>query len=78
MDNVLAERLTFLLKKSKMNYEQVAKALGIKSKGTISKYANGQIKKIDRPMIIKIAKLFDVSPAWLLGFTDDINCTMGK
>ena len=29
-------------------------------------------------MLVKMSKLFDVSPVWLLGFTDDINCTIGK
>lgn len=39
---------------------------------------HGKIKKIDRAMLVKMSKLFDVSPVWLLGFTDDINCTIGK
>ena len=39
---------------------------------------HGKIKKIDRDMLIKIGKFFDVSPVWILGFTDDINCTLGK
>lgn len=78
MDNILAERFSFLLKRSNLKYDQVAKALGLKSKGTVSKYASGKIKKIDRAMLVKMSKLFDVSPVWLLGFTDDINCTIGK
>ena len=44
--------------------------LGLKSKGTISKYANGNID-VSVSMIIKIAELFDVSPIWLLGFTNN-------
>ena len=30
-----------------MTYEQIAKELGLKSKGTISKYASGKVKKIE-------------------------------
>jgi len=56
-----------------MNYEQVAEKLGIKSKGTISKYANGKTKKIELSMVNKIADLFDVSPIWLLGYTNDMH-----
>ena len=40
LDNVLAERFSFLIKQSGLTYTQVAQALGIKSKGTISKYAS--------------------------------------
>lgn len=56
-----------------MTYEQIAKELGLKSKGTISKYASGKVKKIELSMLVKISELFDVSPIWLLGFTDDMH-----
>ena len=39
---------------------------------------HGKIKNIERAMLDKMSNLFDVSPVWLLGFTDDINCTIGK
>ena len=39
---------------------------------------HGKIKKIDRETLIKMSSFFDVSPVWLLGFTDDINCTLDK
>lgn len=35
------ERFTELLKDSNLSYEKIALSLDIKSKGTISKYANG-------------------------------------
>lgn len=73
MDNLFPERFTFLLNNSNMNYEQIAEKLGIKSKGTISKYANGKTKKVELSMVVKIADLFDVSPIWLLGFTDNMH-----
>ena len=43
-----------------MTYEQIAKELGLKSKGTISKYASGKVKKIELSMLVKISELFDV------------------
>ena len=69
MDYLFPERFTFLLNNSNMTYEQIAKELGLKSKGTISKYASGKVKKIELSMLVKISELFDVSPIWLLGFT---------
>ena len=48
LDNILAERFSFLIKKSNLTYEQVAQALGLKSKGTISKYATRKNQK-NRP-----------------------------
>ena len=56
-----------------MNYDEVADKLGFKSKGTVSKYANGKNKKVDISTVIQIADLFHVSPIWLIGLTDDRN-----
>lgn len=72
MDNFFPERFTILLRHSKMSYEEVAHKLNLKSKSTISKYANGKTKKIQISMVVKIAELFGVSPIWLLGFTEDM------
>lgn len=65
------ERFSELLNQSNFTYEEVAKKLGLKSKSTISKYASGRIQNIGPVMIDKIATLFDVSPIWLLGYTDN-------
>ena len=73
MDNYFPERFTILLNNSDITYEEVAKKLSVKSKGTISKYASGKTKKVQLSMVVKIAELFDVSPIWLLGFTDDMH-----
>lgn len=71
MKYVFHERFSELINQSDLTYEEIAKKLGLKSKGTISKYASGQIKNIGPVMIDKIAALFDVSPIWLLGYVDD-------
>ncbi len=71
MKNVFPERFSELIKENNYNYEQIAKKLNLKSKGTISKYATGKIQNIDISMIQKIADIFDVSPAWLAGFSDE-------
>ena len=71
MDELFAKRLAELIKESNITYDELAKQLGFKSKGTISKYANGKIIKIGPSGIYKIATFFNVSPSWLTGFTDD-------
>ena len=71
MDELFAKRLAELIKESNITYDELAKQLGFKSKGTISKYANGKIIKIGPSGIYKIATFFNVSPSWLAGFTDD-------
>lgn len=71
MDELFAKRLEELIKGSKLSYDDLAKQLGFKSKGTICKYANGKILKIGPSGIAKIATFFHVSPSWLAGFTDD-------
>ena len=71
MDELFATRLAQLIKESNITYDELAKQLGFKSKGTISKYANGKIIKIGPSGIYKIATFFNVSPSWLAGFTDD-------
>ena len=71
MKYIFHERFSELVNQSDLTYEEIAKKLGLKSKGTISKYASGQIQNIEPVMIDTIATLFDVSPIWLLGYTDD-------
>lgn len=73
MENLFPSRFTQLLNQSDMTYEQIAKKLGFKSKGTISKYANGKNKKVDINTVLQIANLFDVSPIWLIGLTDNMH-----
>lgn len=73
MDNLFPDRFTQLLNESNMNYVEVANKLGFKSKGTVSKYANGKNKKVDISTVMQIADLFNVSPIWLIGLTDDRN-----
>lgn len=72
MKHSFPQRFSQLLKNSNMTYDEVASALNLKSKGTISKYANGKNKKVDLDTVIKISELFNVSPIWLIGLTDDM------
>lgn len=71
LEKLFADRFTELLNESEMTLEEVAHCLGFQSKGTISKYANGKNKKVSISTVDQIAKLFGVSPIWLMGYTDD-------
>lgn len=71
MKYLFPERFKELLDNSTMNYDELAHKLNIKSKGTITKYANGQIKNVSISTICKIAEIYDVSPIWLIGWSKD-------
>ena len=71
LEKLFADIFTELLNESEMTLEEVAHCLGFQSKGTISKYANGKNKKVSISTVDQIAKLFGVSPIWLMGYTDD-------
>lgn len=73
MNYLFPERFQELLKSSSITYEELSKKLGIKSRGTITKYSNGQIKNVSISMICKIAEIFEVSPVWLIGWSNNKN-----
>lgn len=73
MNYLFPERFQELLNSSSITYDELIEKLGIKSKGTITKYANGQIKNVSISMICKIAELFEVSPIWLIGWSNNRN-----
>lgn len=49
---------------------QVAKAVGV-AESTISRYEGGGISSIKYEVVTNLANLFDVSPAYLMGWSDD-------
>lgn len=71
MNYLFPERFQELLDNTSLTYEEIINKLDIKSRGTITKYANGSIKNVPISMICKIADLFEVSPIWLIGWTDN-------
>lgn len=50
--------------------EDIARELGM-NKSTIQRYENGGVEKIKLPVIDAMARFLGVSPAWLLGKTND-------
>lgn len=73
MNYLFPERFQNLLDTNSITYNELIKKLGIKSKGTITKYANGTIKNVSITTICKIAEIYEVSPVWLVGWTNDRN-----
>lgn len=69
-EKLFIKRFSELIDAGNYTLEEIGKAIGIKSKSTISKYLSGNIQNIKRSQIAKLANLFNVSPAWLAGFTD--------
>lgn len=70
-EELFINRFSELIKDTNYTLEEIGNAIGIKSKSTISKYLSGNIKNIKRSQIIKLANFFDVSPAWLAGFSNE-------
>lgn len=70
-EKIFAKRFSELVENSNYTLEQIGEYIGIKSKSTISKYLSGDIKNVKSSIIANIANLFNVSPAWLAGLSDE-------
>lgn len=70
MDELFSKRLSQLIDTSNYTLDKIEKYVG-KTNATISRYASGEITGVKRSTIVKLANFFNVSPAWLAGFTDD-------
>ena len=64
------ERLKKLRDDYNLTLEEVGSYIGVKRQ-TVCKYENGTITNVPSDKIEAIARLFSVSPAYLLGWTDD-------
>lgn len=69
-EELFSKRFTSLVNTNKYTLEEIGVKIGIKSKGTISKFMSGEIKNVKRSHVVNIANLFNVSPAWLAGLSD--------
>ena len=68
----MAERIKERRKAMNLTQEELAERLGLQ-KSAIAKYENGRVQNIKRPVIAMMAKILDCSPAYLMGFDDEIN-----
>ena len=66
----IGERIKSLRKTYNMTLEDVASYIGI-SRQTVFRYETGEVTNIPSDKIEAIARLFSVSPAYLMGWTED-------
>ncbi|MCR5565990.1 MAG: helix-turn-helix domain-containing protein [Clostridiales bacterium] len=64
------ERLRKLRNEYGVTLEEVGEYIGVK-RPTVFKYENGIITNIPSDKVEAIARMFSVSPAYLMGWTDD-------
>ena len=66
----IGEKIKDARKEKGLTQEELAKMLGYKSKSSINKIEIGE-RDIPKSLIIKFAKVLNVSPAFLMGWEDD-------
>ena len=71
MDNKIGKRIHDLRTASGMTLEELAKRLGVQA-SAVHKYETGLIVNLKRKTIADLADIFDVSPAYLMGWEDAI------
>ena len=64
------ERIKSLIEQSKLTYQELENLTGIK-KSSLQRYVTGATEKIPLDVIEKLAKTFNVSPEYLMGWSDD-------
>lgn len=67
----IGERLRNLREKNSLTQEEVGKRIGV-TKATVNRYETGEID-IKRTIAIKLSEVFDVSPAYIMGWIDEEN-----
>ncbi len=66
----IGEKLKSLRKQNRMTLEDVANYLNV-GRATVLKYESGMITNIPSDKIEQLARLFSVSPAFLMGWSGD-------
>lgn len=70
----MASRIKQMRLQIGLTQEELANKLGLQ-KSAIAKYENGRVENIKRSIISKMSELFNCSPAYLMGWSDNINYT---
>lgn len=72
--SVRSERIKALIEQSKLSYQELEKVTGIK-KSSLQRYASGVTSKIPLDVIEKLAKTFNVSQEYLMGWDEKVKKT---
>lgn len=65
-----SERIKLLVEQSGLSYQELEKTTGIK-KSSLQRYASGATAKIPLDVIERLAKAFNVSQEYLMGWKED-------
>ena len=71
---ILADKIIRLRKQNGWSQEELAEKLGLK-KSAVAKYENGRVENIKRSTIEEMARIFDCTPSYLMGW-DNMNTTV--
>lgn len=77
MENIMSLRIRELRKENKITMVELAQKIGV-TQPTITKWENGETKNIKNSTIIKLSKIFGVSPLYLLGVVDERDWTLNE
>ena len=69
MGNEIGERIKYLRQLADMSQDELGKRVGVQ-RAAINKYEKGSVTNIPIATIEKIAKVFDVSPTYIVGWDD--------
>lgn len=70
----MGDKIKFHREKNNMTLEELGNKVGV-SKSTILKWETGSIANMKRDKIAKVASALNVSPGYLMGWSDDPNYT---
>lgn len=68
--STMAERIKQLRNERGMTQEELGKIVGVQ-KQAIWKYENGNVTNMKQSTIRKLSDFFDVSPSYLMGYSDE-------
>ena len=68
--NLIGQRIKEARERKNISADELAAEVGV-HKATIHRYENADFKSMKLPIIESIAKILEVSPAWIIGKTDN-------
>ena len=75
MDNLIGERIKYLRTLADMSQEELGNRVGVQ-RAAINKYEKGSVTNIPIATVEKIATVFDVSPTYIIGWSDTSDNTL--
>jgi repressor LexA len=70
MNNTFGARMNRVREEKNLTLEEIAQKMGL-TKATLSRYESGEIENIPLGRVEEIANILNVSPEWLIGWSDD-------